>query len=124
MKSNQLNFAAHLAVSQRPVTTSLGLDPQTVTDDHFIAALAISSAASSLALPPRLSVRSTRIWRRQRLHGQYAARMVNFTTSAIGVFSGTTPYSRGADGRLTLKGGVRSASRVSTAPDERTLLAV
>jgi len=38
MKSRPAEFPAHLAVSQRPVTTLLGLDPQTVTDDHFIAA--------------------------------------------------------------------------------------
>jgi len=30
----------------------------------------------------------------------------------------TTPYSRGADGRLTLKGGVREVLVDSTAPDE------
>jgi len=42
--------------------------------------------------------------------------MVNFTTSAP---KAGTLYSRGADGRLTLKGGVREVLE-STAPDECT----
>lgn len=89
----------------------LGLDPKQVSDDHFIESFAkFSSSRPFLALcyhgyqfgeyNPRLGDG------RGFLYGQVRGtdgKLYDFGTKG----SGTTPYSRGGDGRLTLKGGVR-----------------
>jgi serine/tyrosine/threonine adenylyltransferase len=89
----------------------IGLDPQTVTDDHFIEAFGqFACPQPSIALRyhgyqfgeynPRLGDG------RGFLYGQVRGtdgELYDFGTKG----SGRTPYSRTADGRLTLKGGVR-----------------
>jgi uncharacterized protein YdiU (UPF0061 family) len=89
----------------------LGLDPKQVTDDDFIQAFGkFQSVRPLLALRyhgyqfgeynPRLGDG------RGFLYGQVRGidgELYDFGTKG----SGTTPYSRGGDGRLTLKGGVR-----------------
>ncbi len=89
----------------------LGLDPKQVSDDHFIEYFGkFRGSASGLALRyhgyqfgeynPRLGDG------RGFLYGQVRGtdgQLYDFGTKG----SGTTPYSRGGDGRLTLKGGVR-----------------
>ena len=89
----------------------LGLDPQIVTDDHFTEAFgAFAGSQSCIALRyhgyqfgeynPRLGDG------RGFLYGQVRGtdgELYDFGTKG----SGRTPYSRSADGRLTLKGGVR-----------------
>lgn len=89
----------------------LGLDPKTVTDEDFITAFSkFQGRQSCLALRyhgyqfgnynPRLGDG------RGFLYGQVRGtdgELYDFGTKG----SGTTLYSRGADGRLTLKGGVR-----------------
>ena len=91
--------------------TQLGLDPQNVTDAHFIAALGkFQERRPLLAL---------------RYHGYQFGQYNAFLGDGRGFLygqvrgidgelydfgtkgSGTTPYSRSADGRLTLKGGIR-----------------
>ncbi|WP_159790548.1 protein adenylyltransferase SelO [Sodalinema gerasimenkoae] len=89
----------------------LGLDPKQVSDDHFIESFGkFGSSRPFLALcyhgyqfgeyNPRLGDG------RGFLYGQVRGtdgKLYDFGTKG----SGTTPYSRGGDGRLTLKGGVR-----------------
>ncbi|KPQ35837.1 MAG: protein adenylyltransferase SelO [Phormidium sp.] len=89
----------------------VGLDPKQVSDDHFIEYFGkFRSSSSCLALRyhgyqfgeynPRLGDG------RGFLYGQVRGtdgKLYDFGTKG----SGTTPYSRGGDGRLTLKGGVR-----------------
>jgi len=89
----------------------LGLDPQIVTDDHFTEAFgAFAGSQPCIALRyhgyqfgeynPRLGDG------RGFLYGQVRGtdgELYDFGTKG----SGRTPYSRSADGRLTLKGGVR-----------------
>lgn len=89
----------------------LGLDPSAVTDENFVAAFGqFQGKQSCLALRyhgyqfgeynPRLGDG------RGFLYGQVRGtdgELYDFGTKG----SGTTPYSRGGDGRLTLKGGVR-----------------
>jgi len=89
----------------------LGLDPKVVTDEDFVAAFGqFQGNQTCLALRyhgyqfgeynPRLGDG------RGFLYGQVRAtdgELYDFGTKG----SGTTPYSRGGDGRLTLKGGVR-----------------
>lgn len=91
--------------------TQLGLNPQTVTDEDFIEAFGkFQLHQPALALRyhgyqfgqynPALGDG------RGFLYGQIRGRdneLYDFGTKG----SGTTPYSRGGDGRLTLKGGVR-----------------
>ncbi len=89
----------------------IGLDPQTVTDEHFIAAF-----GQFQGVRPFLALRyhgyqfgeyNSRLGDgRGFLYGQVRGidgELYDFGTKG----SGTTPYSRSADGRLTLKGGVR-----------------
>ncbi|USR90692.1 YdiU family protein [Phormidium yuhuli AB48] len=89
----------------------LGLDPNQVSDNHFIESFGkFSSSRPFLALRyhgyqfgeynPRLGDG------RGFLYGQVRGtdgKLYDFGTKG----SGSTPYSRGGDGRLTLKGGVR-----------------
>jgi serine/tyrosine/threonine adenylyltransferase len=89
----------------------IGLDPQAVTDDHFIEAFGMFACPQpAIALRyhgyqfgeynPRLGDG------RGFLYGQVRGtdgELYDFGTKG----SGRTPYSRTADGRLTLKGGVR-----------------
>ncbi|KKD38550.1 protein adenylyltransferase SelO [Limnoraphis robusta] len=93
------------------ILTQLGLDPQTVTDDHFIEAFGkFESVRPALAMcyhgyqfgeyNPQLGDG------RGFLYGQVRGidgELYDFGTKG----TGQTPYSRNADGRLTLKGGVR-----------------
>lgn len=93
------------------VLTQLGLDPETVTDDHFIEAF-----GKFEAVRPLLAMRYHGYQfgeynpylgdGRGFLYGQTRGidgELYDFGTKG----SGRTPYSRNADGRLTLKGGVR-----------------
>lgn len=93
------------------ILTQLGLDPQRVTDDHFIEAFGkFESVRPALAMcyhgyqfgeyNPQLGDG------RGFLYGQVRAidgHLYDFGTKG----TGQTPYSRNADGRLTLKGGIR-----------------
>lgn len=93
------------------ILPQLGLDPQAVTDDHFLEAFAaFSGPQPCLAMAyhgyqfgeynPQLGDG------RGFLYGQVRGldgELYDFGTKG----SGRTPYSRTADGRLTLKGGVR-----------------
>jgi uncharacterized protein YdiU (UPF0061 family) len=105
-------FPQHiLRFRNNQLLTQLGLDPQNVTDDHFIEAFGkFQGRRPLLALRyhgyqfgeynPYLGDG------RGFLYGQVRGMdggLYDFGTKG----SGTTPYSRGADGRLTLKGGVR-----------------
>jgi len=89
----------------------LGLDPATVTDEHFVEAFGKFQARS-----PFLALRYHGYQfgeynpflgdGRGFLYGQVRGtdgELYDFGTKG----SGSTPYSRGGDGRLTLKGGVR-----------------
>ena len=93
------------------VLTQLGLNPETVTDDHFIEAF-----GKFEAVRPLLAMRYHGYQfgeynpylgdGRGFLYGQARGidgELYDFGTKG----SGRTPYSRNADGRLTLKGGVR-----------------
>lgn len=93
------------------VLTQLGLDPQTVTDEHFIEAF-----GKFESVRPLLAMRYHGYQFGQYnpglgdgrgfLYGQVRGidgELYDFGTKG----SGRTPYSRSADGRLTLKGGVR-----------------
>lgn len=93
------------------VLTQLGLEPQTVTDEDFIEAFGKFQGRS-----PFLAMRYHGYQfgeynpylgdGRGFLYGQVRGidgELYDFGTKG----SGTTPYSRGGDGRLTLKGGVR-----------------
>ncbi|SKB12741.1 conserved hypothetical protein [Planktothrix sp. PCC 11201] len=93
------------------VLTQLGLNPETVTDDHFIEAF-----GKFEAVRPLLAMRYHGYQfgeynpylgdGRGFLYGQTRGidgELYDFGTKG----SGRTPYSRNADGRLTLKGGVR-----------------
>ena len=93
------------------VLGQLGLSPDAVTDDHFVAAFGKFQGRS-----PFLAMRyhgyqfgtynSALGDGRGFLQGQVRGidgELYDFGTKG----SGTTPYSRGGDGRLTLKGGVR-----------------
>jgi uncharacterized protein YdiU (UPF0061 family) len=91
--------------------SQIGIDPQTTSDDHFIEAFGLfRSVRPFLALRyhgyqfgeynPQLGDG------RGFLYGQVRGKdgyLYDFGTKG----SGNTPYSRTADGRLTLKGGVR-----------------
>jgi serine/tyrosine/threonine adenylyltransferase len=93
------------------ILPTLGLDPQTVADDHFTEAFgAFAGSQPCIALRyhgyqfgeynPQLGDG------RGFLYGQVRGtdgELYDFGTKG----SGRTPYSRSADGRLTLKGGVR-----------------
>lgn len=89
----------------------IGLDPQAVTDEDFIEAFGVFAGRE-----PFLAMRyhgyqfgeyNSRLGDgRGFLYGQVRGvdgELYDFGTKG----SGTTPYSRGGDGRLTLKGGVR-----------------
>lgn len=89
----------------------LGLDPQTVTDAHFIEAFGKFQGRYPL-LALRYHGYQFGVYNpflgdgRGFLYGQVRGtdgELYDFGTKG----SGTTPYSRSADGRLTLKGGVR-----------------
>jgi len=93
------------------ILQQLGLDPATVTDEHFIEAFGKFQGRE-----PFLALRYHGYQfgaynpflgdGRGFLYGQVKDRhgnLYDFGTKG----SGTTPYSRGGDGRLTLKGGVR-----------------
>ncbi|VXD20053.1 protein adenylyltransferase SelO [Planktothrix paucivesiculata] len=93
------------------VLTQLGLNPETVTDDHFIEAFGKFEAVRPL-LAMRYHGYQFREYNpylgdgRGFLYGQtrgIEGELYDFGTKG----SGRTPYSRNADGRLTLKGGVR-----------------
>ncbi|MGL4502430.1 MAG: protein adenylyltransferase SelO [Planktothrix sp.] len=93
------------------VLTQLGLNPETVTDDHFIEAFGKFEAVRPL-LAMRYHGYQFREYNpylgdgRGFLYGQTRGidgELYDFGTKG----SGRTPYSRNADGRLTLKGGVR-----------------
>ncbi len=101
----------HLRFRNDPLLPILGLDPQTVTDADFIQAF-----GKFVGIRPFLALRyhgyqfgeyNSRLGDgRGFLYGQVRGtdgELYDFGTKG----SGTTPYSRGADGRLTLKGGVR-----------------
>ncbi|NER82941.1 MAG: YdiU family protein [Leptolyngbya sp. SIO1D8] len=105
-------FPQHLLrFRNNDVLGQLGLDPEAVTDDHFIEAFGKFSGRS-----PLLALRYHGYQfgeynpflgdGRGFLYGQMRGidgELYDFGTKG----SGTTPYSRGGDGRLTLKGGVR-----------------
>ncbi len=102
---HQLRFRNDLVLNQ------LGLDPETVTDDHFIEAFGKFEAVRPL-LAMRYHGYQFREYNpylgdgRGFLYGQTRGidrELYDFGTKG----SGRTPYSRNADGRLTLKGGVR-----------------
>lgn len=93
------------------ILQQLGLQPETVTDQHFIQAFGQFQGRE-----PFLALRYHGYQfgeynpflgdGRGFLHGQVQAQdgcLYDFGTKG----SGTTPYSRGGDGRLTLKGGIR-----------------
>ncbi|MEM0982196.1 MAG: YdiU family protein [Cyanobacteria bacterium P01_H01_bin.58] len=93
------------------ILQQLGLDPATVSDDHFVEAFGKFQGRS-----PFLALRYHGYQfgeynpflgdGRGFLYGQMYGtdgELYDFGTKG----SGTTPYSRGGDGRLTLKGGVR-----------------
>lgn len=93
------------------VLALLGLDPKTVTDSDFIEAFGMFRERQPL-LAMRYHGYQFGEYNpflgdgRGFLYGQVRGRdgeLYDFGTKG----SGTTPYSRGADGRLTLKGGVR-----------------
>lgn len=101
----------HLRFRNDQLLPILGLDPQTVTDADFIQAF-----GKFVGIRPFLALRyhgyqfgeyNSRLGDgRGFLYGQVRGtdgELYDFGTKG----SGTTPYSRGADGRLTLKGGVR-----------------
>ncbi len=93
------------------ILSQLGLDPQSVTDDHFIEAFGkFESVRPALAMcyhgyqfgeyNPQLGDG------RGFLYGQVRGidgHLYDFGSKG----TGQTPYSRNADGRLTLKGGIR-----------------
>jgi uncharacterized protein YdiU (UPF0061 family) len=90
----------------------LGIDPATVADDHFIAAFGKFQHAPRPFLALRYHGYQFGVYNpalgdgRGFLYGQVRGidgELYDFGTKG----SGTTPYSRGGDGRLTLKGGVR-----------------
>ncbi|MEY3327569.1 protein adenylyltransferase SelO [Planktothrix agardhii] len=105
-------FPMHqLRFRNNSVLTQLGLNPETVTDDHFIEAF-----GKFEAVRPLLAMRYHGYQfgeynpylgdGRGFLYGQARGidgELYDFGTKG----SGRTPYSRNADGRLTLKGGVR-----------------
>jgi uncharacterized protein YdiU (UPF0061 family) len=105
-------FPAHsLRFRNNSVLTQLGINPETVTDDHFIEAF-----GKFEAVRPLLAMRYHGYQfgeynpslgdGRGFLYGQMRGidgELYDFGTKG----SGRTPYSRTADGRLTLKGGVR-----------------
>jgi serine/tyrosine/threonine adenylyltransferase len=110
-----------------PILAKLGLEPSGVTDEHFIEALGKFQGRRRPLVAlcyhgyqfgeynPRLGDG------RGFLYGQVRGidgELYDFGTKG----SGTTPYSRTADGRLTLKGGVREvlASEALHALDVRT----
>jgi uncharacterized protein YdiU (UPF0061 family) len=93
------------------VLRQLGLDPAAVSDEHFVEAFGKFQGRS-----PFLALRYHGYQfgaynaflgdGRGFLYGQvmgHDGQLYDFGTKG----SGTTPYSRGGDGRLTLKGGVR-----------------
>lgn len=93
------------------ILTQLGLNPETVTDDHFTEAFGKFEAVRPL-LAMRYHGYQFREYNpylgdgRGFLYGQTRGidgKLYDFGTKG----SGRTPYSRNADGRLTLKGGVR-----------------
>ncbi|ERT09439.1 hypothetical protein M595_0461 [Lyngbya aestuarii BL J] len=100
------------------ILTQLGVDPQSVTDDHFIEAFGkFESVRPALAMcyhgyqfgeyNPQLGDG------RGFLYGQVRGtngELYDFGTKG----SGQTPYSRNADGRLTLKGGIREVIAAET----------
>ncbi|EKQ69611.1 hypothetical protein OsccyDRAFT_2249 [Leptolyngbyaceae cyanobacterium JSC-12] len=90
----------------------LGLDPQQISDDHFIEAFGKFQNAPRPFLALRYHGYQFGEYNRFLgdgrgfLYGQVRGtdgNLYDFGTKG----SGTTPYSRGGDGRLTLKGGVR-----------------
>jgi serine/tyrosine/threonine adenylyltransferase len=93
------------------ILPTLGLDPQAVTDDDFIEAFGrFAGSQPSLALRYhgyQFGEYNSRLGDgRGFLYGQVRGtdgELYDFGTKG----SGRTPYSRTADGRLTLKGGVR-----------------
>lgn len=105
-------FPIHiLRFRNQGVLTQLGLEPQTVTDEHFIEAF-----GKFETVQPLLAMRYHGYQfgeynpylgdGRGFLYGQVRGidgELYDFGTKG----SGRTPYSRNADGRLTLKGGVR-----------------
>lgn len=106
------NFPKHiLRFRNDQLLPKLGLDPQNVTDEHFIEAFGKFEGTQ-----PFLALRYHGYQfgeynaflgdGRGFLYGQVRGtdgELYDFGTKG----SGTTPYSRGGDGRLTLKGGVR-----------------
>ena len=94
------------------ILQQLGLDPADVEDEHFIEAFGkFSGREPFLALRYhgyQFGGNTTLSWGMvvAFLYGQVQGKdgeIYDFGTKG----SGTTPYSRGGDGRLTLKGGVR-----------------
>ncbi|MDB9525358.1 YdiU family protein [Oscillatoria sp. CS-180] len=108
------------------ILTQLGLDPAAISDEHFVSAFGQFEGRS-----PFLALRYHGYQfgtynaflgdGRGFLYGQVRGvdgNLYDFGTKG----SGTTPYSRGGDGRLTLKGGVREvlAAEALHALDVRT----
>jgi uncharacterized protein YdiU (UPF0061 family) len=101
----------HLRFRNDDILKQLGLDPTEVSDDHFIAAFGKFQQREPL-LALRYHGYQFGTYNpflgdgRGFLYGQVRGldgELYDFGTKG----SGTTPYSRGGDGRLTLKGGVR-----------------
>ncbi|MDX2228669.1 MAG: YdiU family protein [Leptolyngbyaceae cyanobacterium bins.349] len=106
-------FPAHLLRFRNDALLPvLGLDPATVQDQHFIEAFGHFQKAPRPFLALRYHGYQFGVYNpalgdgRGFLYGQVRGtdgELYDFGTKG----SGTTPYSRGGDGRLTLKGGVR-----------------
>ncbi|MEM8604880.1 MAG: protein adenylyltransferase SelO family protein, partial [Cyanobacteria bacterium P01_H01_bin.121] len=101
----------HLRFRNDDCLAKLGLDPNIVTDEHFIEAFGQFQERQPL-LALRYHGHQFGVYNaflgdgRGFLYGQVRGidgELYDFGTKG----SGTTPYSRGGDGRLTLKGGVR-----------------
>ncbi len=102
----------HLRFRNDDLLPKLGLDPAHVTDQHFIEAFGKFQGAPHPFLALRYHGYQFGVYNpalgdgRGFLYGQVRATdgdLYDLGTKG----SGTTPYSRGGDGRLTLKGGVR-----------------
>lgn len=97
----------------------LGIEPTSVSDDHFIQAFGKFENAPHPFLALRYHGYQFGVYNpalgdgRGFLYGQVRGtdgELYDFGTKG----SGTTPYSRGGDGRLTLKGGVREVIAAET----------
>jgi uncharacterized protein YdiU (UPF0061 family) len=114
-------FPTHiLRFRNSDVLERLGLQPADVTDEHFLEAF-------GRFVPPRRFGATIHPFLAMRYHGYQFGEYNPFLGDGRGFLygqvrgvdgelydfgtkgSGTTPYSRGGDGRLTLKGGVREA---------------